>query len=202
MRIRQRAANRCNRKKLGSPVRPKAARREDQAKFWRLIAGGLSSEDATTGVGASPAVGGRWFREAGGMPPSKYSTSTPSLSGRCLSFSECEELALHLAGGPGVNAISGLTGRAASTVSRERRRNAATRSGGFEYRATTAQWRADRAVRRPRSTKPAQNAALRQYVEDQLSGQVAGPDGSVTQGPDASWTKRPSVAIVVSHITG
>ncbi len=124
------------------------------------------------------------------MPPSQYSTSAPSLSGRCLSFSECEEIALHLAGGPGVNAISGLIGRAASTVSRERRRNAATRSGGFEYRATTAQRRSDRAARRPRSTKPAQNAALRQYVEDQLSGQVAGPDGSVTQGSDASWTKR------------
>ena len=33
--------------------------------------------------------------------------------------------------------------RAPSTISRELRRNAATRSGGFEYRASTAQWHAE-----------------------------------------------------------
>ena len=39
----------------------------------------------------------------------------------------------------------------ASTISRELRRNAATRSGGLEYRATTAQWHAERAARRPKA---------------------------------------------------
>ena len=48
--------------------------------------------------------------------------------------------------------------RAPSTISRELRRNAATRSGGFEYRATTAQWHADRAARRPKPAKLAVNA--------------------------------------------
>ena len=42
---------------------------------------------------------------------------------------------------------------AASTISRELRRNAATRSGGLEYRATTAQWHAERAARRPKQAK-------------------------------------------------
>ena len=42
-----------------------------------------------------------------------------------------------------------LDGRA-STISRELRRNAATRSGGLEYRATTAQWHAERSARRPK----------------------------------------------------
>jgi IS30 family transposase len=37
-----------------------------------------------------------------------------------------------------MTAIARKIGRATSTVSRELRRNAATRSGSFEYRATTA----------------------------------------------------------------
>jgi hypothetical protein len=39
-------------------------------------------------------------------------------------------------------------GRVAPTISRALRRNAATRSGGLEYRLTTAQWHAERAARR------------------------------------------------------
>jgi hypothetical protein len=41
------------------------------------------------------------------------------------------------------------------------RRNAATRGGRLEYRATTAQWHADRRARRPKRTKLATNDALR-----------------------------------------
>src|SRR2546429_3180107 len=44
-----------------------------------------------------------------------------------------------------------------STISRELRRNAATRSGKLEYRATTAQWHADRRARRPKTAKLAAN---------------------------------------------
>lgn len=92
-----------------------------------------------------------------------------------------------------MSAIAREIGRAASTVSRELRRNAATRSGGFEYRATTAQWHANRAARRPKATKLALNEALRQYVEDRLSGQISGPDGVAVAGPEVRWTKRRSV---------
>ncbi len=127
------------------------------------------------------------------MPPSQYSASAPSLSRRYLSFAEREEIALHRASGLRVNAIARQIGRSASTVSRELRRNAATRSGGFEYRATTAQWHADRAARRPKATKLAQHAALRQYVEERLSGDVVGPEGGVARGPEVIWTKRRSV---------
>ena len=63
-------------------------------------------------------------------------------------------------------------GRAASTISRELRRNAATRSGGLEYRATTAQWHAERAARRPKQAKLARSAALRTYVDERLAGVV------------------------------
>ncbi|MCW6510037.1 helix-turn-helix domain-containing protein [Hyphomicrobiales bacterium BP6-180914] len=43
--------------------------------------------------------------------------------------------------------------RAASTISRELRRNTATRSGELEVRATTAQRHAELSARRPRRTK-------------------------------------------------
>jgi hypothetical protein len=56
------------------------------------------------------------------------------------------------------------------TISRELRRNAATRSGELDYRATTAQWHADRAARRPKPAKMAVNLALRTYVQDRLAG--------------------------------
>lgn len=42
-----------------------------------------------------------------------------------------------------IREIARRLARARSTISRELRRNAATRSGGFDYRATTAQWHAD-----------------------------------------------------------
>lgn len=189
----RRKSENSTRPKLSSPGRPKAAHREQHVLFWRLIAEGISSEEAAVQVGASAPVGSRWFREAGGMPPSQYSKSSPPLSGRYLSFSEREEIALYRAQGVGVCVIARKIGRAASTISRELRRNSATRSGGFEYRATTAQWHANRAAKRPKTTKLAQHSALRQYVEDRLSGDVTGPDGDIASGPDVVWTKRRSV---------
>ena len=190
---RKRASGRSTRSKLHSPGRPRAALRSQQAMFWQLIRQGVSSEDAGVPAGASAPVGSRWFREAGGMPPSKFPHSSPRLSGRYLCFTEREEIALYKAQGLGVCAIARKIGRSASTISRELRRNAATRSGGFEYRATTAQWHADRAARRPKATKLALNEALRQYVEDRLSGQVSDPNGNIMAGPDVPWTKRRSV---------
>ena len=61
-------------------------------------------------------------------------------SARSLSFTEREEIAILRAQGAGVRDIARRLRRAPSTVSRELRRNAATRSGGLEYRASTAQW--------------------------------------------------------------
>jgi len=60
------------------------------------------------------------------------------LSKRYLSFEEREEIALMRVQGHGVREIARCLKRAPSTISRELRRNAATRSGGLAYRATTA----------------------------------------------------------------
>jgi IS30 family transposase len=98
------------------------------------------------------------------MPPSMFRNSAKPLSGRYLSFAEREAVALCRAQGQGVRETARRLGRAASTISRELRRNAATRGGGLGYRASTAQWHAERAVRRPKRAKLATNAALRGYV--------------------------------------
>jgi IS30 family transposase len=89
-----------------------------------------------------------------------------------------------------VREIARRLNRAPSTISRELRRNAATRGGGLDYRATTAQWHADRSARRPKQAKLAVNAALRDYVQDRLAGQLAAPDGAVIREPAVTWKGR------------
>lgn len=160
-------------------------RREDRQRFWTAIAAGRSSEDA----GVSPAVGGRWFLEAGRLPPSHLSSSSRPMSERYLSFMEREELALLPAQGLGVRVIARRLERDPSTISRELRRNVATRSGGLEDRAT-AQWHAERSARRPKPAKLARHTALRRYVEDRLAGKVAGPGSAPLAGPSVPWTGR------------
>ena len=90
----------------------------------------------------------------------------------------------------GVREIARQLGRSASTISRELRRNAATRGGGFDYRAVAAQWHADRAARRPKPAKLVLNAALRGYVQDRLAGKVATPGGKPIAGPVVAWNGR------------
>jgi hypothetical protein len=111
-------------------------------------------------------------------------------AGRFLSFVEREELAVLHAQGYGVRETARRLGRSPSMVSRELRRNAATRGGGLEYRATTAQWHADRRGRRPKLAKLAANDALRQYVQDRLSGTITAPDGAAVPGPAVRWIGR------------
>ena len=123
----RRRSDRALRDKLRSPGRPPVAWQEHRRRFWALIAEGLSSEDAAMKVGVSQPVGFRWFRTAGGMAPSHLSRSSKPTSGRYLSFVEREEIALLRAEGLGVREVASRLGRAPSTISRELRRNAATR---------------------------------------------------------------------------
>ena len=182
----RRRSDRAGRAAMRSPGRPTPGRREHRQRFWAAIARGSSSEDAAVEAGVSAAVGVRWFREAGGMP----SVTQARLSGRYLSFAEREEIALLRVRGCGVREIGRLIGCSASTISRELRRNAATRGGGLEYRATTAQWHADRRARRPKPAKLAVNTRLREYVQDRLSGAIERPDGTRVSGPDVRWIGR------------
>jgi hypothetical protein len=90
-----------------------------------------------------------------------------------------------------VREIARQLGRAASTISRELRRNAATRGGALEYRAHTAQWHADRAARRPKVAKLVANPSLGKYVQDRLAGSIATPGGSDNRRA-ASGSERPA----------
>ena len=170
---------------MKSPGAP-ALRREVEREFWREIATGLTSEDAAAAVGVSAAAGARWFRHGGGMP----TVEVVPLSGRYLSFSEREEIALRRVQGESIREIARQVGRAASTISRELRRNAATRGGKLEYRASVAQWKADFVARRPKPAKLAVNDRLRDYVQDRLSGVVRAPDGAVIGPPGQVWKGR------------
>jgi IS30 family transposase len=180
---RQRRSKRAGRASLSSPGRP-GWRREHRLLFWDAIAGGRSSDEAGCLAGFADGVGKRWFRENGGMPPSLV-----PLSGRYLSFAEREEIAILRAQGYGVRQIAETIARSPSTISRELRRNAATRAGGFEYRATTAQWHADRKAKRPKAAKLLENDKLRSYVQDRLGGDIASSNGT-TVGPKVNWTGR------------
>ena len=178
---RQQAADRAIRPKLRSPGHPKFPR-EVVARFWSGIADGLLPIEASAAAGVSAPVGQRWYHHAGGMPPSDIHKP---LSGRYLSLTEREEIAILKAQDKGVREIARELGRDPGTISRELRRNAATRGGKLEYRASVAQWKADLAARRPKVAKLVANSRLHAYVQERLSGQIRRPDGIVVPGPPA-----------------
>lgn len=178
------------RAKLRSPRRPPVLHRAARGPFGQAIARGLSSEDAAAVAGVSMAVGARWFRQCGGMPPSHLAPSAAQPTGRYLSFAEREEIALARARGDGVREIARQLGRAASTIWHELRRNAATRGGNLEYRSHRAQWHADRAARRAKEVKLVHNHALLKYVQDRLARNIATPGGRTITGPQVPWNGR------------
>ena len=159
---------------IPSPGAPTVAWREDRVRFWAAIAQGVKTDVAAAEAGVSSPVGYRWFRHAGGVNP----CLPPTVSGRYLSFSEREDIALLKAQGHGVREIARRVNRSPSTISRELRRNASTRTWKLEYKASVAQWHAERRARRPKVAKLVENDRLRDYVQDRLAGTVRTPRGS------------------------
>jgi transposase, IS30 family len=139
---------------------PKEVRR----RFWRLVTAGASTVDAARAVGVLGSTGGRWFAEAGGMPP--MALAEPK--GRYLTFREREEIALGQAANLGVREIARQLGRAASTVSREIDRGCLTRRPRGRYRASVAQARAEQRARRPKPSKLALTPLLQAHVQQEL----------------------------------
>src|SRR5580765_4936492 len=95
-------SERTGRAPMRSPGRPQVNQRGTKQEFWERIAAGLSSEDAAKACCVCQPVGTRWVRDAGGIPSSTVSRP----SGRYLSFSEREEIALLLAQQCGVRDIA------------------------------------------------------------------------------------------------
>jgi Helix-turn-helix domain len=93
--------------------------------------------------------------------------------------------------GAGIRQIARQIGRDPSTISRELRRNAATRGGKLDYRASVAQWKAELVARRPKTAKLVKNSRLQHYVQERLSGQIRRPDRTPVAGPATGpWTGR------------
>ena len=171
---------------MKSPGAP-SHRREIERAFWVEVASGLSSENAATTVGVSPVIGARWFRHRGGMSP--FVDAPPT--GRYLSFAEREEIALLRVQDTTVRGIARAMSRSPSTISRELRRNAATRGGKLEYRASVAQWKSELVARRPKMVKLVTNEQLREYVQDRLAGAVKDAGGATVFGPESpAWKGR------------
>ena len=169
-----------------SPGRPTIAWREDRVRFWAAIANGAMTEEAAVEAGVSSPVAFRWFRHAGGVNP----CLSPTTSGRYLSFSDREDIAMLKVQGLGVREIARRVKRSPSTISRELRRNASTRTFRLEYKASIAEWHAGRRAKRPKTAKLVENPRHRAYVQDRLSGRIEADDGRVL-GPDGPvWKGR------------
>jgi IS30 family transposase len=146
----------------------------------------VKTEDAAAEAGVSSPVAFRWFRHAGGVNPAL----SPKVSGRYLSFAEREDIAIWRAQNVGVREIARRLGRSPSTISRELRRNGSTRTYRLDYKASTAQWHAERRARRPKGAKLTANDALREYVQDRLSGVVKTADGRLVGPLGPEWKGR------------
>ncbi len=177
---RQWRADRALRPAMRSPGRPDPSR-VVQRQFWRLIATGVTTVEASLAVGVSWPVGTRWFRHAGGMPP--ISLAEPA--GRYLTFEEREEIAILQ--GEGRRACARSPALCSETRGRSPVNFAATpprAAGEQDYRATVAQWKAQQAAKRPKVAKLVTNDRLREYVQERLDGTLRGADGTVVAGPE------------------
>ena len=147
-----------------SPGRP-PVRRDPERAFWGADRAWAHERGRGGRVRRVESGGITVVPHAGGMPPIQLAP----VSGTSLSFSEREDIAVLRAEGISMRQIAIRIGRSPSTISRELRRNAATRNGKLDYRASTAQWKADLAARRPKAAKLVEHPHLRGDVQDKLS---------------------------------
>lgn len=130
-------------------------------RFWQQVAEGGGYYDAGAAVGWSVTTVRNELRAVGGIRPRRGR----ALAGRSLTFREREEISVMRAQGVAVREMARRLGRAASTVSRELRRNA---DQPYFYRATTAHARAHDRAGRPKLAKLVTNEKLREKVQDGL----------------------------------
>ncbi len=129
--------------------------------FWEMVRAGLATGEAGRAVGVSHETARQWFMKAGGV----IGNGPGPVSGRYLSLTEREEIAVGRAAGLSVRAVAAQLGRPPSAICRELARNSGLRGG---YRATVAQQRADERAGRPKPAKLAVRAALRELVQERL----------------------------------
>jgi IS30 family transposase len=104
-------------------------------QFWAAMARGEFITDAAAEAGTHRMMGTRWLRAEGGVRPRRGR----DLKGRCLSFSEREEIAVARAGGESMQSIARRLGRSPSTISRAGAQTSAGLMGIAQPRRT--RWR-------------------------------------------------------------
>lgn len=164
--------------------RPYRGRRPSVARvrFLELLDSGMRPLEASRQVGVNERTGRDWAKgivksnnrrytvdgvlvwESRGRP--KPPREEKVISARFLSVEERIEIADLHRQGLSVRQVAQRTSRAASTISRELRRNAHPGSG--DYRPWAAQRRASQRRTRPKPGKIAQNPRLREAIADGL----------------------------------
>jgi transposase, IS30 family len=148
-----RAAERPGRRKMAP---------ERERRTADLIASGLTPNQAAPVAGVSVTFAYALNRRMGGV----YRPADTAYSDRYLSRDERYELARLRESGLGVRAVAARLGRSPSTVSRELRRNAGLRAGGYQpERAHRLAWERQR---RPKPSRLSGCPALRQQVQELL----------------------------------
>lgn len=136
-----------------------------ETRYWELLAIGIGTVEACRAVGITRKTGYRWRAENGGVPPVRVAES--ARSNRYLSLLERQRIATLRGQGVGMREIARRIGRAASTVSRELRRNL-LRHDYNVYDADLAHARARQRARRQRSTRLIRDPELRRLVQAKL----------------------------------
>ena len=139
-------------------------REGDLAEIWRLFHDGLSMKAIAAAVGATHQAVGKAIAAHGGVMPVSYAVPWRERSPHRLRPSEREEISRGLRAGESIHQIADRLRRAASTISREVRRN----GGRKGYRAFAAQQDTRARERRPRPTRLARNPLLTAEVERML----------------------------------
>ena len=130
-----------------------------RAELWTRWKAGESLTDIARALDKVPASIFDVIRKRGGIPPAPRTRSR-----RALSLLEREEISRGLRAGESLRWIAARLGRAPSSVSREVARN----GGRVDYRAVTADYRADCVAVRPKLCKLALNERLRSLVAEKL----------------------------------
>jgi IS30 family transposase len=131
----------------------------EQERVWELWGTGMAVRAVARELGARPEYVRRYVTSVGGVKPAVRRRSE-----RCLGRGEREEISRGLARGDAFRAIGVAIGRSHTSVAREVNRN----GGRSDYRANDAEEAAWGRARRPKRSKLAINAGLREVVEAKL----------------------------------
>lgn len=133
---------------------------QQEAELWRRYRLGETCAEISRALGKAPGMVRGVLARHGGFSPRSRKRHV-----RVLSFHEREEISRGLSAGLSIRQIAAQLGRAASTISREVRRNGGRRN----YRASRADRRAWQRARRPKCSKLAQHRRLCSAVIDGLT---------------------------------